>query len=1680
VSEPPVANEITAPSIGGAVAIPKTTRIELPALDPNKIDRTFQGDLVPESDFMERLPSYNGRTSTDTLANALKRGNVQSELGTASYQLSTDKNNPKLQARVKQLEAQLGQMPQADPNATLLQKGLTGFTEMLPMQGKALLAGALGAGAGAAVGAVTGPGSLVTAGLGATAGAAKYMNDLEKGFSYRDMIKTGVDPTTADVTSSIVGTVNGLIEMVELGQFGKAIVKGIPGASRLLKEAGQEATESLLKTALRYPQFVATQAGEEAAQQFVTSAGEELAKAITNRVNGSDLPTDAKKPFLDAVDEFVNTIPTFAVSGFLPHVGQMANVASQGKVVSDGRVLEPDEVTGPTPQLNSGINFTMQDPIDIPSVIYAGGREAIQLPAPVSVEQEIGQKLGAMVEEYVIKPRVESQNSPVAPSLPLAPTSVSLPQIGTLEGQRQRPVEVPNIVADTMMPAAQIEAPQIERVSEVKTPIVPEVATNRRTNVSAPQIAIREVAAIAERDLLPKITQPAEAQVKAKAREIKRKREKLEQVKFSNREQLEEFDAMVSELQSERDTYERKLVGEVKGIRSEGDILTRLKRMNVKRPDPKDVFLRDEFNNGLTTYQKSFFRSDDSDGVTFHEAATEMGMSPEQLWSEVANARAEKPTYRAVDDGVIAEYDRQINELKSQRQGYEEQFQAEETKAASVIEQQVKELEAAAKGIQNIDLQAFAKQYLKRHRELLTELKEKGISKRNMAEVRKLIGLTDVVAEMKREHRMELQKAKAAGREAERERLLPKLDKAKQGAKTKVAEVRRVERNRAKMRLATARKEAAARVTRARQRGAERLNRFKEETRLAGVFDKLLKREKTVKRKLLQSLRLLRKAYRKLGPDVRKEAGNILDLFDYRAGKMLSQTKLGLEQLQAFVEAQKKIDPSYVVPPQIESKLKRLGKRSITDMTIADVKDLQDVIDHILFKDTQAKQMIGLEQAQTIADAQDKSVAEVNAKIGEEKVRSIPRDMLDFFRLQAVSPRVLAQRMANWGKKGTIFRYFFEDINAGKRKKRTIDRDAHVAISERLKPVIGEIRGWGNEKKREAVKLPNAGEVKMTKMELMSVYLSSLNADNRRHLQESGGTVRGSQIPIKFTDRDFAEIKRMVESNPVMKRVAEAYQYVFDVILKKAINETSMVLDGYEKAQVEHYFPIITNKDFEDTQQGSTARYRATLEGAGYLKERSGGLNAVRIEDASKAVERAIETVSSYYGYSAPIRNARAILGHGEFKQAIKAKFGQPVLTYWSKLFDQLEGNRLPLDTFEQGTNRLTANYAQAVLGANPSIVLQQFSSLPKAWAFVGIKHLAKGTASKADWEIIERFSPEIWKRRQGYVYREAGEIAEIKQASPWLKMIEFADSTVIGSIWNAVESEVKEKSPGLSGDAFYEKVALRVEEIIDRSQQTAEPINRSAISRSESAWSRLTFAFTTEANATYNMLYEAFGNRKNDGKYLLRTVSAFFASALASAAMRMVIHKWRGRDDEEWGKELISALLSPVYFAQSIYDFFSSNFQFNQGNLAESVVGDLLRSVKSLTSDKLTVNGKAAEVIGAIAQLGGIPSNNVSREFETALGRLSPSIAYEYRKMFRIYSTGEMKGLAVKEATRKPSSDLLRELTIDMRRAGVTSGEMSSYLRSKATAAKKKGDTAEERKYENLVPVLAPMLPKK
>jgi hypothetical protein len=541
----------------------------------------------------------------------------------------------------------------------------------------------------------------------------------------------------------------------------------------------------------------------------------------------------------------------------------------------------------------------------------------------------------------------------------------------------------------------------------------------------------------------------------------------------------------------------------------------------------------------------------------------------------------------------------------------------------------------------------------------------------------------------------------------------------------------------------------------------------------------------------------------------------------------------------------------------------------------------------------------------------------------------------------------------------------WKELNHGQRNM----FDAQLEASNLLNEAYGDSKAVTKMLSKldsDLVKVPLRFEsgnapVMITRGMRLSLIMHGQSQANMRHMM-----LGGVNIPVNLKTKDkkkryetmrkvkginYEAIRQMEMQLTSEERVIlDAMKKLFWEWSGEKINETSNKLYGFERARVKNYFPITVNKDYVAADI-SALKFDKTIEGAGFLKERVTSNNPIILDNILDVAEKTIHSTSLFYGLAIPIRNFNKIINTGSYelseadgddaskvlnttndkklyyvptdsvKQALREKWGMTARNYIDNLIADLQQARSKDFTWY---DRLRGNYASAVLTANASVIIKQTSAYPTVAGITGwgptVKAMLRGgihnhPLSKADVELINKYTPLYWYRNQGNNSRDFAEIRDMDSAInkiPGIKftkdLIQKVDMAMVGRFWYAaqyyVDSNYKDLAAGKNGteeqkDAYYRKVAEIFDRAVEETQSTNMVMQNADIMRNPAGAMKMITMFMGQGLQNFGIIYDNLANMRakekqfKEGKCTKEVLSRArkdFANALTSQLVSAVM----------------------------------------------------------------------------------------------------------------------------------------------------------------------------------------------
>lgn len=697
-------------------------------------------------------------------------------------------------------------------------------------------------------------------------------------------------------------------------------------------------------------------------------------------------------------------------------------------------------------------------------------------------------------------------------------------------------------------------------------------------------------------------------------------------------------------------------------------------------------------------------------------------------------------------------------------------------------------------------------------------------------------------------------------------------------------------------------------LDRQKKRYEKKLNDLKQHNKDVREGRRERKEESELRSKLLKVARRLDKM--KTTKENRTLIQNLIGDMDLVAKSMTGKTLNDLNDLRNWYDEQKEADP-FFYDSNVEAKLKRLTKKQIANMDLNDVRDLNEVLRAIETSIRNADKFLKSYYNKSVKKAGLEVIEDVNNSKG---VKDNPLGTVDrFFINGTLSPERQIHRITGYNDNDPLY-VATKELSKGQRDMLFYQMNSWNMFKKFMKDkqFINSLNGKkAREIELSAISKGKETTIKVTPDVAISLYLSSMNDDNMRHMG-----VGGVEIPeikaykngelkkayrnstrVTFSKEQLAAIEESLTKQE--KAFADTAHEYYNSVAPKAINEVSEILKGYSLAQVENYFPIQVNKNFLD-RDFESLKFDGTIEGMGSLKERVKASNPIVINGIVDTITRSINENSMYVGLAIPVRNYSKLLGvknitytesdrggktetkveyNGSVNESISKKWGDQAMKYIEKFMTDLQTSRGSDDDWEAVLNKWRSNYAGAVLTLNASVAIKQAASYPTAMAVLGAKPLARAMADvgKVDLDLIEKYTPLQWYRSQGYSTKELGDIRAGRKGSavdkltsvPILNWIQAMDVLTTRKLWKASEYYVRQNNRSLKqgSDEYYKAVADIYNRVIEETQPNYTVMQRPGLLRSDKSMVQMLNMFKTQPYQNFNILYDSIGNYKAKAK---------------------------------------------------------------------------------------------------------------------------------------------------------------------------------------------------------------------
>ena len=727
--------------------------------------------------------------------------------------------------------------------------------------------------------------------------------------------------------------------------------------------------------------------------------------------------------------------------------------------------------------------------------------------------------------------------------------------------------------------------------------------------------------------------------------------------------------------------------------------------------------------------------------------------------------------------------------------------------------------------------------------------------------------------------------------------------------------------------------------------------------------------------------------------------------------------------------------------PVISASLKELaesiGNTSLRDMSIDQLQDVYDMYKMVLTRVRDANKSLIDSIKETITNRASRVVGEVRRAGGEHKVRASALDPVRAFSWNNLKPVYAMERIGS----ATMT----EAYNNVRKGEDTWAQDVVAARAYYIdKSKKYGYDSWDFEKKYR-FKSVSGQEFDLTLEQILSLYAYSKRDQAGDHLKLGGFVFdsnietykeKGSKlVKYKVNTADAhqisPEILTQITGTLTKEQTAfvdEMQDYLSTVMGAKG-NEVTMKMYGVKLFKEKFYFPLKSARQFMFEQNEVSGEVR--IKNSGFTnKTKPKANNPVILNNFMDVWANHVNDMSMYHAFVLPLEDFNRIFNYNSPKQegkppvsvkgTIQSAYSPAAVSYVKQLITDLNGGAMsdPRETFAKA---MTAKFKKAKVFSSLSVVIQQPSAIGRAFAEISPKyfHFTKdGMNHDQLWAELKQYAPVAVIKEMGYFdtnmgkstqdFIKAKEYTTFKEKAKAIfadsgyrdeklsRLPALADEITWCSIWNAVKRETVAKHHDLSprSEEFLKIAGERFTEVVTKTQVYDSVLARSANMRSKSGLMSMATSFMAEPTTAINMLGDAIRKAKRGDKgYAAKAFASVATSIILNNALVALVYGMRDDDEDEtflekYAQSFVSNMiddLNPITY----YPFLKDMWSLLQGYSVErsdmSLVSDLADTAKAIIQAYASEDGDVAgawwDFAGAVANIGGIPMQNIRRD---------------------------------------------------------------------------------------------------
>lgn len=461
----------------------------------------------------------------------------------------------------------------------------------------------------------------------------------------------------------------------------------------------------------------------------------------------------------------------------------------------------------------------------------------------------------------------------------------------------------------------------------------------------------------------------------------------------------------------------------------------------------------------------------------------------------------------------------------------------------------------------------------------------------------------------------------------------------------------------------------------------------------------------------------------------------------------------------------------------------------------------------------------------------------------------------------------------------------------------------------------------------------NGENLKVSRQQLMSLYLLWKRPQARQHIEEGGvyflnanGEQQGK--PIVIHESEYRSLIGKLSNEDI--RIADGIGKYLSETCAEWGNEASMKLYGYKKFNDPNYFPI-TVHGVKDQYHDEIYSVTNSLEHKSFTKHvDKNSVKALDIHDIFTVSDNHAKEMAQYSGF-APINSTfTRVYNAPGVQTALLEQYGRRAIGYMNDFLDRANGKPVGKDTKATDVSQKFASMAKkAAVGFNVSTAMKQPISYLRAAPELDMDVFAKAGA--------EIFSPSRYKALYNEMVTNSG-IARIKalgfsdvgigkeargnysdlsfssaynkgkfvkskfeDASMWLAG--KADEITWVRIWDACKMQIDKENAKLSAEKRIQLTTEKFNQIVGRTQ-VVDSVLDSAPASYNSVF-KILHPFMNEPMKTVSSLWYAYEEMKKGvpggkQKFVKQIAATATSNLILEPLIASVIGALRDKEDED------------------------------------------------------------------------------------------------------------------------------------------------------------------------------------